>query len=86
MDIEKTSSLRLSVVKKTLELMTAASAFVAALAWNDAVQSLFVQVFGMKQGVVAKFTYSIIVTAIVVWIGYRLSKVSQIIEKRLEKK
>ncbi|MEK7655113.1 MAG: DUF5654 family protein [Patescibacteria group bacterium] len=86
MDIEKTSSLRLSVVKKTLELMTAASAFVAALAWNDAVQSLFVQIFGMKQGVVAKFTYAIIVTAIVVWIGYRLSKVSQIIEKRLEKK
>ena len=66
--------------------MTAASAFVAALAWNDAVQSLFVQIFGMKQGVVAKFTYAIIVTAIVVWIGYRLSKVSQIIEKRLEKK
>ncbi|MBU0540585.1 hypothetical protein KKF59_02560 [Patescibacteria group bacterium] len=71
----------MSVIKKTLELMTAAFAFVAALAWNDAVQTLFQKIFGPAQGIIAKFLYAGLITAIVVWVGIRLSAVNNILEK-----
>jgi hypothetical protein len=75
-------NLRLSVFKKTLELMTGAFSLVAALAWNDAVQTLFLKVLGPQSGVVAKFVYALFVTAIVVWIGFKLSKISKILDKK----
>ncbi|MBI4138540.1 hypothetical protein HY479_00110 [Candidatus Uhrbacteria bacterium] len=82
-ETEREMSLRLTVVKKTLELLTSAFALVAALAWNDAVQTLFVQLFGPSQGVAAKFLYALLVTALVVWIGIRLSRLTKIIDKRI---
>ncbi|MBU1348521.1 hypothetical protein KJ781_00415 [Patescibacteria group bacterium] len=70
------------VMKKTLELMTAAFSLVAALAWNDAIQALFQWIFGPQSNVAAKFFYAILVTAIIVWIGFRLARVTNLIEKR----
>jgi hypothetical protein len=78
----KEQSLRVEVLKKILELMTAAFSLVAALAWNDAVQAVFVAIFGPQSNVFAKFLYALIVTAIVVWIGVRLSRVTTFIEKK----
>jgi len=74
---EKELSLRLTVVQKTLELMTAAFSLVAALAWNDAIQTLFTSIFGTAGNIVAKFIYAVVITAIVVWIGLKLSKISK---------
>lgn len=81
-ETEKEMSLRLTIVQKILELMTSAFALVAALAWNDAIQSLFLRIFGATNGVVAKFLYALIITAIVVGVAIRLSRVSKLIEKR----
>jgi hypothetical protein len=79
-------SLRLSIVQKILELMTAAFSLVAALAWNDAIQALFVRLFGSANGITAKFLYAIIVTGVVVWVGIRLSRVMKALEHRYPKK
>jgi hypothetical protein len=78
----KEKSLRLSVIQKTLELMTAAFSLVAALAWNDAIQTLFLRIFGSASNIVAKFVYAVVITAIVVWIGIKLSRVTKAAERR----
>jgi hypothetical protein len=75
-------NLRMSVLQKMLELMTGAFSLVAALAWNDAIQTLFVKLLGPQSGVAAKFLYALFVTAIVVYIGFRLSKISKALEKQ----
>jgi ABC-type uncharacterized transport system fused permease/ATPase subunit len=75
-------SLRMQVLQKILELMTAAFSLVAALAWNDAIQTLFVAIFGPQSNVIAKFVYAVFITAIVVWIGFRLSRVTKRIDKK----
>lgn len=79
-------NLRLTVLQKTLELMTGAFSLVAALAWNDAIQTLFVRLFGPQSGVAAKFIYALLVTGMVVWIGYKLSKISKVLEKKTTEK
>jgi hypothetical protein len=79
-------SLRLSIIQKILELMTAAFSLVAALAWNDAIQTLFVRLFGPANGLAAKFLYAILVTGVVVWAGIRLSRVMKALEHRYPKK
>jgi hypothetical protein len=81
-ETQKEAGLRLTVMKKTLELMTAAFSLVAALAWNDAIQALFLWIFGPQSNVAAKFFYAVLVTGIIVWIGFRLAHVTNIIEKR----
>lgn len=85
-ETEQQMSLRLSVVQKILELMTAAFSLVAALAWNDAIQSLVTRLLGTTSGVIAKFIYALIITGIVVWIGLKLSKISKTIENKSLKK
>lgn len=69
-------SLKLEIVQKTTELATAGFGFVAALAWNDAVQSLVVQVFGEQNRTLAKFIYAIILTAAVVLITTQLGRLA----------
>jgi uncharacterized protein YaaW (UPF0174 family) len=66
------------VVEKVSELMTAAFGLIAALAWNEAVKTLFVA--GGPLSFVATYgvwIYAIIVTALaviaIIWIG-KLSK------------
>ena len=80
-ETRKEMGLRMSVVQKILELMTAAFSLVAALAWNDAIQSLFVRIFGSTSGVVAKFIYALLITALVVLVVLRLSKITAYLEK-----
>lgn len=75
--------LRLQVVRRTYELLTAALSFVAALAWNEAIQALFLKIFGPAQTLPAKFIYAILLTALIVWMGTRLAKITELIEKQL---
>jgi len=75
-------SLRLSIIEKSLELMTGAFALVAALAWNDAIQTGFQRIFGQQSSFWAKLLYALIVTGIVVYIGYRLSQIHNKITKK----
>lgn len=65
-------SLKLEIAQKMSELAVAGLGLVAALAWNDAIQSLFKLLFGDQSAVWAKFTYALLVTGIVVFITIRL--------------
>lgn len=73
----KELTLKRAYVEKILELTMAAFTLVAALAWNDAIQSVFVRVFGPASNALAKVIYALVVTAIVVWVGLRLSRLTK---------
>lgn len=70
----KTASLRLEILEKIQTLVAAGLGLVAALAWNDAIQSLFVVIFGVHSSLIAKFLYAFIITVLVVYITVRLSR------------
>ncbi len=55
--------------------MTGAFSFVAALAWNDAVQSLVRKLFGDASGTGPKFVYAFLVTALMVFATARITRV-----------
>lgn len=56
-------------------LMLGGFGLVAALAWNDAIQTLFNHVFGsQRNSLAAKFAYAVLVTLIAVFIGTKLNK------------
>lgn len=62
-------------LSKASTLLTAAFGFVAALAWNDAVQSLVKELFGTAAGsITAKFGYALIITIVFTLISFRISK------------
>lgn len=81
---EREENVRLAIVKRTYDLLTAALSFVAALAWNDAIQSLFTAIFGPTSTLAAKFIYAIVLTVIIVWLGTRIARLSRAIERRWE--
>ena len=60
-----------------LTLILAGFGLVAALAWNDAIQTLFKVLFPKSEGVIGKFAYDVLVTAIIVIISLQLKKASE---------
>jgi hypothetical protein len=78
-------NLRLAVVERTSELVLAALSLVAALAWNDAIQTLFKQLFGEAAGLYAKFLYAAFITAIIVVVTLRLTKLTRALQQSLGK-
>ncbi len=84
MNDEKLST-RLELIEKMTTLVTAGFGFVAGLAWNDAIQSLFKLLFPEQGSLVAKFVYATIVTVIVVMVTTRLSRASNTIKEQLSK-
>ena len=65
--------MKTEVIEKLAALITAAFGLVAALAWNDAIQTIFKQVFGESKTIGAMLIYAGVVTVIAViatiWIG-----------------
>jgi len=65
------------VIEKLAILITTAFGLIAALAWNDAIKQVFIEVFGTAEGVGPMLVYAVVVTIIAVvatiWIG-RLSE------------
>ena len=61
------------VVEKLATLIATAFGLVAALAWNNAIQSIFKRIWGEQSSIIAMLVYAIIVTIIAVvvsiWIG-----------------
>ncbi len=84
MDTPPQPSVRAEIIEKMSTLATGAFGLVAALAWNDAIQSLFTLLFGQASGIAAKFVYAGIITATVVLVTMRLSRLAnQVKEKQL---
>lgn len=63
--------------KTVATLILGGFGLVAALAWNDAIQSLINAIFPKKGGLVGKFVYATIVTLIVVFFSSQLKKISE---------
>jgi FtsH-binding integral membrane protein len=78
---QKQESIHLQVLNKTFELLTTALSLVAALAWNDAIQSLFSKIFGNASTIWAKFAYALLVTAIIVWMGVKAAQTQKALSR-----
>lgn len=61
------------IIEKLAVLITGAFGLVAALAWNSAIQAIFVAFLGTNSGIWAMLGYAVLVTIIAViatiWIG-----------------
>lgn len=76
-------ALKLEILEKMITLIIAAFGFVAALAWNDAIQKLFELLFGKQSDLIAMFGYAIVVTALVVVLTIYFSKTVNRLKKEL---
>ena len=69
---------RAEYIKVTAGLVTTAFAFIAALAWNQAILAIFTAVLGTPSGVYSNLAYAIIITIIAViatvWIARAASR------------
>src|SRR5690242_18602799 len=77
---QKERSFKRELVEQMVTLSTSGFGLVAALAWNEAIQS-FVQSYIEKfypegSGVISKFLYAILITLFAVLITYQLSRLA----------
>jgi len=75
--LKQLKNLQKETREKMITLILAGFGLVAALAWNDAIQTLFNQLFPKSNGVIGKFVYAVIVTIIVVIISLQLKETSE---------
>jgi hypothetical protein len=85
---EELKKLQSEILDKFSTLIASAFGFVAALAWNGAIQAIFRQIFGTPDAIVPMLTYAVTVTIIAVvatiYIG-RLAEKFKIREAEAEK-
>ena len=74
------------VLDKFSELITTALGLVAALAWNDAIQSLFTEYLGSAGAALAsKFIYAVLITLIVIFATIAVSRAADRAKKLEER-
>lgn len=73
----KKKGLRFELLKTMISLATAGFGLVAALAWNDAIQSVIKELFPEGSGVLSKLIYAVVITSLAVLITYFLGKMIQ---------
>ncbi len=71
----KLRQLRNEAIEKITTLITSALGLVAALAWNQAILTLFSQIFGTQSDLVAMFAYAVAVTVLAVVVIIYLTRV-----------
>jgi hypothetical protein len=72
-------SLRRELTSQMLQLMTSGFGVVAALAWNDAIQSFvkeYIEPAIPGSGLISKFIYAGLITCLIVLITYQLSTIA----------
>ncbi len=71
-------ALKQAVREKTLSYITAALGLVAGLAWNEAIKGLIDYFFPLSSGgLVIKFIYAVVITLVVILVGYYLTKLAK---------
>lgn len=77
---QKEKAFRYELLEQMLTLSTSGFGLVAALAWNEAIQTFvkeYIQRFYPDQfGIFSKFIYALIITLFAVLITYQLSRLS----------
>jgi len=68
--------------EKVITLILGGFGLVTALAWNEAIKTLFETLFPKKSELVGKFIYAAIVTIIVVLLSLQFKKISRISERK----
>ena len=72
--------LKQELLKQMVTLSTAGFGLVAALAWNEAIQAFVKeyidQYISVGSGIISRFIYAIIITAIAVLVTYQLTNLS----------
>ena len=75
------------ILDKFSQLITTALGLVAALAWNDAIQTLFQQFLGTAGGALAaKLFYAVLVTIVVIIATIAVSRAAERAKKLEEEK
>lgn len=69
-------------VKTMIQLATSGFGLVAALAWNNAIQALFKQIFGEAGNIISLFGYAVVITVVIVFVTTRLAKLAERVEKQ----
>jgi len=79
-------NLKLEILNKMSDLVTAGFGLVAALAWNEAIKKLFQTIFGVQSNIFAMFGYAIIITIIVVVVTMKIGKAISRLKEEAEAK
>jgi purine-cytosine permease-like protein len=84
-------TLKKEFFERFVTLITGAFTFVAALAWNDAIQSIIRRYISSGKGIVSQLVYAILVTLVAVLaimqinaVNTKLEKETEIMENRLK--
>lgn len=73
---EELEKVKKETKEKIITLILAGFGLAAALAWNEAIQSLFNFLFPKTNGLIGKFVYAAVITVIVVIITFQLNKIA----------
>ena len=77
-------SIRLEALERSNDLLTAALSLVAALAWNDAVQTFFKMIFGEAASIYAKFLYAVLITLVIITVTRYLAGLTRTLRAQVE--
>ncbi len=83
---EEKKSLKSEIFEKLTALMVTAFGLVAALAWNDAVQALFKEIFGEQSNLTAKFIYALGITVVIVALTIQAGRVTEKLKTVISRK
>lgn len=78
---EEVKSLKIEILEKMSSLATAGFGLVAALAWNDAIKSLFLVMIPQNSNIIAQFIYAGLITVVIVLITIKLGKLTDVAKK-----
>jgi len=81
---EELEKVKKETKEKIITLILAGFGLAAALAWNEAIQSLFSFLFPKTNGIIGKFVYAAVITAVVVLITLQLKKIADQNNKKKE--
>lgn len=83
---QRNRSFHKELIQQLVTLSTSGFGLVAALAWNEAIQTFVKEViqrfYPDQAGVVSKFLYAVIITGFAVLITYQLSRLASKFNKR----
>lgn len=82
-DVKQEIPVHAAVIDKITQSIITGLGLVTALAWNEAIQSVFNRFSSKPASLAAKFIYAVALTVIIVIITVQLTKIAKKINKKL---